>query len=131
MRVLLVVVVLLTSGFSSAPIVYGQTPTTPVLDREELTGNWWARRTRWKDKGVVLDASLTQFYQGVASGGTETGSEYNGTAQAKLNFDFGKLAGWQYWTAEVEAELRFGGPLLTGTGSISPVNTAVIVPGGD
>jgi hypothetical protein len=40
-----------------------------------LTGSWGGVRTRWKDKGVVLDSSLTQFYQGVASGGSETGSE--------------------------------------------------------
>jgi hypothetical protein len=56
--------------------------------------------TRWKDKGV-FDSSLTQFYQGVTSGGTETGSEYNATAQATLEFGFGKLAGWQFWSAEV------------------------------
>src|SRR5262245_15509822 len=106
-------------------------PATGLLEQEELTGNWGGLRTRWKDKGVVLDSSLTQFYQGVSSGGTETGSEYNGTAQAGLEFDFGKLAGWQFWSAEIEAELRFGGPLLTGTGSINPVNTAALIPGSD
>ena len=80
---------------------------------------------------MVLDSSLTQFYQGVASGGTETGSEYNGTAQARLEFDFGKLAGWQFWSAEIKGEWRFGGPLLGGTGSINPVNTAAMIPGSD
>jgi len=96
-----------------------------------MTGDWNGVRTRWKDKGVELKSSLTQFYQGVASGGTETSSEYNGTAQAGLDFDFGKLAGWNYWSAEIKAEMRFGGPLVTGTGTISPVNTAAIIPGAD
>lgn len=77
---------------------------------------------------MVFDSSLTQFYQGVASGGTETGNEYNGTAQARFEFDFGKLAGWQFWSAEVKAEWRFGGPLLGGTGTINPVNTAAMIP---
>jgi hypothetical protein len=61
-----------------------QPPLTGLAQQEELTGDWGGVRTRWKDKGVLLDSSLTQFYQGVASGGTETGSEYNATAQATL-----------------------------------------------
>lgn len=115
----------LTSRSTAQPTPAG------VAHREELTGDWGGVRTRWKDKGVVVDSSLTQFYQGVASGGTETGSEYNGTAQAKVEFDFGKLAGWQFWSAEVKGEWRFGGPLLGGTGTINPVNTAAMIPGSD
>jgi len=108
-----------------------QAPAPDFFHQEQLTGDWNGARTTWKNKGVELASSLTQFYQGVASGGTETGSEYNGTAQAKLAFDLGKLAGWKYWSAEVKAETRFGGPLLTGTGTISFVNTAAIIPGSD
>jgi porin len=114
-----------------APAAPQPAAVTGLLHQEELTGDWDGLRTRWKDKGVVLDSSLTQFYQGVASGGTETGSEYNGTAQATLEFDFGKLAGWQFWSVEVKAEWRFGGPLLGGTGTINPVNTAAMIPGTD
>ena len=108
-----------------------QPPATGIAHQEDLTGGWGGVRKRWSDKGFVLDPSLTQFYQGVASGGTETGSEYNGTAQARLEFDFGKLAGWQFWSAEVKGEWRFGGPLLGGTGTINPVNTAAMIPGAD
>ena len=36
--------------------------------------------------------------------------------------------GWKHWLAEIKLETRFGGPLLGGTGSISPVNTAAIIP---
>jgi porin len=106
-------------------------PTPDFLHRDELTGDWNGTRTKWKDNGVELASSLTQFYQGIASGGITTGSEYSGTAQATLTFDLGKLVGWSYWSAEVKAETRFGGPLLTGTGTISPVNTAAIIPGAD
>lgn len=83
------------------------------------------------DNGVTLNGSLTQFYQGVTSGGAETGSEYNGSAQTRLKVDFGKLAGWEFWSAEVKAEFRFGGPVLPGTGTINPVNTATMIPGTD
>src|SRR6185503_12003242 len=41
----------------------------------------------------------------------------------------GKVAGWKFWSSEIKAEARWGGPLLGGVGSINPVNTAVIVPG--
>jgi porin len=117
----------IAQGAPAAP----QPAPTGFVEQEELTGNWGGARIRWKDKGVVLDSSLTQFYQGVSSGGTGTSSEYNGTAQAELKFDLGKLAGWQFWSAEIKAEARFGGPLVTGTGTISPVNTAAIIPGAD
>jgi porin len=106
-------------------------PSPDFVHQEELTGDWGGARTKWKAKGVELASSLTQFYQGVASGGTGTSSEYNGTAQAKLDFDFGNLAGWKFWSAEIKAETRFGGPLVISTGTISPVNTAVIIPGSD
>ena len=106
-------------------------PSTTVATQPQLTGDWGGARKRWTDKGVVLDSSLTQFYQGVADGGTETGSEYNATAQSRLEFDFGKLAGWQFWSAEIKAEWRFGGPLLGGTGTINPVNTAAMIPGSE
>jgi hypothetical protein len=36
-----------------------------------------------------------------------------GTVMAELEFDFGKLAGWNHWLAEIKAEMRFGGPLVT------------------
>jgi porin len=106
-------------------------PTPDFLHQEELTGDWSGTRTRWKDKGLEIESSLTQFYQGVASGGIRTSSEYNGSLQALTIFDLGKLAGWNYWSAEIKAEMRFGGPLVTGTGSVSLVNIAAIVPGAD
>jgi hypothetical protein len=117
-----------------APAAVAQPAAAPAPDflhQEQLTGDWNGARTPWKNKGVELASSLTQFYQGVSSGGTGTSSEYNGTAQALLKFDLGKLAGWQFWSAEIKAETRFGGPLVTSTGTISPVNTAAIIPAAD
>ena len=101
---------------------------------QELTGDWGGTRACWKDKGVVLDSSLTQFYQGVSAAGLDTGSEYNGTAQAKLG---GTRFRKQSRGVLVRGAQRggasggFGGPLLTGTGTINPVNTAAMIPGSD
>ena len=62
-------------------------PPPDFFHQDELTGDWNGVRSRWKGKGFELETSLAQFCQGVSSGGTETSSEYNGTAQAKLEFD--------------------------------------------
>ena len=110
------------------------TPTTPppepdIWHQEALTGTWGGTRSRWKDKGFEMQISLTNFVQGVASGGLETGSEYVGSFQTLFKFDFGKLAGWKFWLAEIKTETRFGGPLLGATGTINPVNTTAIIPG--
>jgi porin len=121
---------------SQPPAAPAETPTagTPPApqanfwNQDSMTGNWGATRSRWKDKGVELDFSLTQFAQGVAAGGLHQGSVYNGKFQTVFKFDLGKLADWKNWSAEVRTETRFGGPLLGGTGTISPVNTAVLIP---
>jgi hypothetical protein len=88
-----VTLALLALGLAPSPVRGGQNPAPPpasasrpsapaeqapaapqppavtgLLQQEELTGDWSGLRTRWKDKGVVLDSSLTQFYQAVASG---------------------------------------------------------------
>jgi porin len=102
-----------------------------LFERGQLTGDWGGVRSRWKNKGVEVASSVTQFDQGVASGGIRTGQQYNGMADAGLTFDLEKLAGWEFWSVELKAEMRFGGPLLGGVGSIGPVNTAVIVPAAD
>jgi len=76
-----------------------QQPDPDFFHQEMLTGDCNGARTRGKNKDVDLVSSLSQFYQGVSSGGTETGSEYTGLAQVKLDFDLGKLAGWNGgWT---------------------------------
>jgi porin len=108
-------------------------PAPPPEDfwhQGEATGNWGGIRSKWKDKGFEMEISLTQFFQGIASGGIDTGrTEYNGTFQTLFKFDFGKMFGWKFWSAEIKTETRFGGPLLGGTGTINPVNTSAIIPG--
>jgi hypothetical protein len=57
-----------------------------------------------------------------------THNVYNGKFQSTFKFDLGKIAGWKFWSAEIQTETRFGGPLLGGTGGINPVNTTAIIP---
>lgn len=103
-------------------------PEPDFWHQEEMTGDWGGDRKRLKGKGVELEFKLSQFYQGVASGGVRHDKEYNGKFQTVAKFDLGKLAGWKFWSVDIRTETRFGGPLLGGTGTINPTNTAVMIP---
>jgi len=112
-----------TATASPAP-----SPEPDVWHQEEMTGDWGGTRSRWKEKGVELEFKLTHFFQGVAAGGVRHDSEFNGKFQTITKFDLGKIAGWKWWSAEVRTETRFGDPLLGGTGTINPTNTAMMIP---
>jgi len=106
-------------------------PVGPELDfwhQETMTGDWGGTRSRWKEKGVELVFRQSNFFQGVTSGGIRQDSEYNGKFEMTWKFDLAKVAGWKWWSADIKSEIRFGGPVLGGVGTINPVNTAAIVP---
>lgn len=104
-------------------------PEPDVWHQEQMTGDWGGTRTRWKEKkGVELNLKLLHFYQGVADGGIQTGDAFNGKFETLLKLDLGKLWGWKFWSAEIKTETRFGDPMLGGAGTISPVNTAELIP---
>jgi porin len=115
-----------TSNTSSKP---SPTPEPDFWTQETMTGDWGGTRSRWKEEGVELEFKSINFYQGIASGGTNNNSAYNGKFETTWKFDLGKLYGWKFWSSEIKAEVRFGKPVLTGTGGINIVNTAAIVPG--
>jgi Carbohydrate-selective porin len=108
---------------ASAPV-----PEPDFWHRETMTGDWGGTRSRWKEKGVDLEFKLTNIYQGIASGGTNHNSEYNGLFESTWKFDLGKVAGWKYWSSEIKTQWRFSGPAITGTGGINLSNTAAIIP---
>ena len=113
---------------ANAAVAKPATPEPDFWTQETMTGDWGGTRSRWQEKGIELVFKQTSFYQGVASGGIQESSVYNGKFEMWWKFDLAKVAGWKWWTAEIKSEVRFGGPLLGGTGTISPVNTAAIVP---
>ena len=117
-----------TSGAARTAAAPAPPPEPGFLKQETLTGDWDGTRAHLKEKGVEFDFAFTQFAQGVAAGGIDTGATGTGRFQSAFKFDLGKLAGWKFWSFDVKTETRFGGPLLGGTGTISPVNTAAIIP---
>ena len=96
--------------------------------REYMTGDWGGTRSRWKEKGVELEFKYVGVFQSLASGGTREENTLTNKLETTWKFDLGKVAGWKYWTSEIKAEWRFGGPALTGTGGINFSNVAGIGP---
>ena len=47
-----------------------------LLCRDALTGDWLGHRDSLARHGIVVQSSLTQFYQNVASGGVEQTARY-------------------------------------------------------
>jgi porin len=58
-----------------------------------MTGEWGGIRSRLAESGVELEFKASQFVQGVADGGIDTGTVGNGKFQTGFEFDLGKLAG--------------------------------------
>ena len=69
----------------------------------------------------MADLQLTQFYQGVASGGREQKDAYGG----KLDYFFTVAGGF----AVVHAETRFGEDVVLDAAGLAPVNTNMLYPG--
>jgi porin len=79
-----------------------------ILDQPRLTGNWWGARDTLSAHGIELDINLSQFYQGVAAGGTERSFEYGGKLDYYVNLDGSKLGLWPGFSVTTHAETRYG-----------------------
>ena len=88
--------------------------------REHLTGDMFGARSGLAEKGVVADFQLTQFYQGVASGGREQRDAYGG----KLDYFFTLAGGF----AILHAETRFGDDVILDAGGLAPANASMLYP---
>ena len=112
---------------------------TPVSDysgdiwkRSTLFGDFGGKRQQLYEDGIIFDAALTQVFQGVASGGSDSGDTmYNGLLDYGLSLDTGKLDWWSGGLLVFNAQTGFasGDPLAAGV--ISPPNFTSIYPTGE
>lgn len=89
--------------------------------REHLTGDMFGLRSGLAERGVVADLDLTQFYQGVASGGAAQDDAYGG----KLDYFFTFAQGF----VVLHAETRFGEDSILDAAGLAPVDTNMLYPG--
>ena len=90
-------------------------------DQDSRTGDWWGVRSSLRQQGITFDGAVTQFCQGVASGGLDQRFEYSGHGDYELSFDFGKLIDVEGLTLDLGSEHRFGESVNEHTGSVVPV----------
>lgn len=74
-----------------------------------------------EENGITFEATVTQFYQGVSSGGFKRTFESSGHGDYDINFDFEKLCELKGFSLELGSEHRFGETVNRFTGSAVPV----------
>ncbi|WP_217647190.1 carbohydrate porin [Planctomicrobium piriforme] len=97
-------------------------------DRLKLTGDWFGAREQGADRGITLDANLTQFFQGVASGGQDQTSAYGGKLDYYLNIDGDKSGLCDGLLVSIHAETRYGEDINIATGMLTFANFNMAFP---
>lgn len=109
-----------------------QTPASPwqgdLHTRSQLTGDWFGRRDDLASQGVTLFGDITQYYQGVASGGREQTFRYGGRGDYLIDFDFKKMGLWDGGRLDLRAETKIGQDTNRIDGSLAPSNFAMALP---
>ncbi|MBS0265717.1 MAG: carbohydrate porin [Planctomycetes bacterium] len=96
--------------------------------RSQLSGSWAGTREALATNGVSFYCDLTQYYQGVTSGGLARQFEYGGRGDYLLDFDTQKLWGWPGGHIDLRGETRLGQDCNGIDGAISPSNFAMVLP---
>lgn len=114
-------------------LVIPPTPPTPMFGgpwdaRPTLTGDWLGGRPNLASHGIAVDANVTQFYQGIASGGIRQKFRYGGHADLFVNVDGQKAGLWQGLFLTLHAETVFGQSVNGLTGALLPVSFIQAVP---
>lgn len=97
-------------------------------ERTGLTGDWFGIRTQAAESGITFQGDVTQYYQGITSGGREQKFEYGGHNDYLINFDMGKLVGAQGMFVTMRGESQFGNFVNNDTGAFLASNTSGLLP---
>ncbi len=79
-------------------------------------------------KGIVYEAQLTQFYQGVVSGGRDQAAEYGGKFDQFFIFNSKELGLWEGMQIVMHAETRFGEDIIQDAAVLAPSNVSMLYP---
>lgn len=101
----------------------------PAIDfSNKATGNWGGSREELAAKGITFDASLTQFYQGVNSGGRDENYFYGGRADYFVNVDGEKAGLMKGSFIQLHAEQIFGQSANQASAALIPVSLGQVFP---
>jgi porin len=101
-----------------------------LMTRTSLTNGLWGLGQEMAENGIVADLQMTQFYQGVSSGGSEQDFRYGGKMDYIFTFLGGKLGLNEGFNVIMHAESRFGDDINLQAGALALPNTNMLYPSG-
>jgi len=96
--------------------------------RSQVTGDWCGLRSELAEHGLTFYGDITQYYQGVATGGLAQRFNYGGRADYLIDLDSRKMGLWEGGRLDLRGETRFGLDLNAIDGVVSPSNFALALP---
>lgn len=96
--------------------------------RSQLTGDWFGLRDDLAAHGLTFRGDITQYYQGVTSGGREQQFKYGGRVDYLINFDSQKMGLWDGGRLDLRGETRQGQDTNRIDGVVAPSNFAMALP---
>lgn len=112
-----------------AGCTFGTAAHAADWDRAALLDGPGTPKQELRERGIIVDGWLTQFYQGVVAGEGDREWQYGGKGDLIATFDGGKLGLWKGLYVNVHQEWLYGEDANNqGDGSLFPVNTAMGFP---
>lgn len=100
----------------------------PLCERPGLLGDPYCWRRDLAGHGVNFFGDLTQYYQGVTSGGLDQRFLYGWRADYLVDLDTGKLGLWEGGMIDIRGESRLGQDTSSIDGTVSPTNVGLLLP---
>jgi porin len=99
-----------------------------IRTRSQLSGDWAGLRTGLAESGITFFGDVTQYYQGMASGGLVQQFRYGGRGDYLVDVDSEKLGLWNGGHFDFRGETRLGQDCNGIDGSFTPSNFAMALP---
>jgi len=96
--------------------------------RSQLTGDWFGSRTKLAENGFSFFGDLTQYYQGVTTGGRAQRFAYGGRGDYLIDIDTEKAGLWEGGHLDLRGETRLGQDCNLIDGAFAPSNFAMALP---
>lgn len=126
------------AGWTSSPTEQAEAPTLSRMPpqpwsgdfwtRSQLTGDWRGSRDALAAKGLTFFGDITQYYQGVTSGGLEQQFKYGGRGDYLIDVDSQKMGLWEGGHLDLRGETRLGEDCNQIDGAVAPSNFAMALP---
>ncbi len=99
-----------------------------IWTRSQLTGDWGGLRSALAERGLTFYGDITQYYQGVTTGGLKQQFRYGGRADYLIDLDSRKMGLWEGGHLDLRGETRLGQDVNGIDGVVAPTNFAMAIP---